>query len=284
MTFICVVHAANIASDGSLRLGRPSKASTVGNKQTAPVIWLNGCNSTALWQLVPDPWGVNPDATGSITMIYSGNGSVVTTVNVSNLAQKGVNAYPFIFYGHDPFGYHVDGQPLKFPAQLGSMRSLILELNYSLAMERTPGNLDVAFDEWLIPSPAYTGGAAGAVEIVIAPYFVFDWGAAGKYIGTFTAAISLNDTPTSMAFTVYSTGIGPGYLLTFYPRDEQIASADIRFDLLQFLKAGAAIAGVDDSWYVAGIEFGTEFGHTSSAKYTLTVEKLLIEQNLLQAP
>ena len=188
-----------------------------------------------------------------------------------------------MFYGHDPFGYKMDGQPVKFPAQLNTMKSMMIEVNYALAVSgKAPANLNVAFDEWLIPNSAYTSGFGGAVEIIVAPYFSWDWGAAGAFTGTITVPVTLNGQNTTMTFNEYSTGTGAGHLITYYPAGAQIASGDLRFNMLDFMNAGAIRSGVGTSWFMAGIDFGSEFGHTTAATYSLTTTKFLIDQQFLQ--
>ena len=270
--------AASITTDASFTLGTAVKGTSSGSTQVNPIVW-SKCSWQTLWQLNPNPWGVNSDAKGGITMTYSGNGSVVTNVDLSGLTLAGVNGYPHIFYGHDPFGYHMDGQPLTFPVSIKALNSLTVDVNYALTISGTaPGDLDVAFDEWLIPTADYTGGFGGSLEVLVAPYFNFGWAPAGTFVGIVTEPVTIDGKLVSMVFNEYSTGSGPGHLISFFPRDRQIASGDVRFNLLDFLKAGAATAGIDYNWYVAGIDFGTEFGKAPAAKYTLTTNKLSIEQ------
>ncbi|HEY1806210.1 MAG TPA: hypothetical protein VGG45_17180 [Terracidiphilus sp.] len=274
-----VSYAAHITSDASLTLGTPVTAVSVGSTASNPWV-LNPCSSQPFWQLVPDPWGVNSNAVGSIKMQYTGTGSIITTVALSNLDSTGVNAFPFVFYGSDPFGDHISGQALTFPVQLSSLTSLITDVNYTLSVTApAPGDLDIGFDEWLIPTSTYTGGLGGALEIMVLPYFEFGWAPAGSFVGTFTETVIVNGTPTSMVFNEYSTGTGAGHEIIFFPKAGQISSGDVRLNLLDFMKAGAATGGLNSSWYLAGIDFGTEFGHAASAKYVLTTNKIEIEED-----
>lgn len=280
--FSKVPYAANITSDASLTTGNAVATSSTGNQASNPFV-TSKCSSGHLWQLVPDPWGVNKTATGSIKMEYSGTGSIVTTVNLSNLASMGVNGYPFVFYGSDPYGYHVNGQPLTFPAQLSSMSSLTVDVNYSLAVSgMPPGDLDIAFDEWLIPSATYTGGPSGALEVMVAPYFAFSWAPAGYFVESVKEPVIINGKATTLIFDEYATGTGAGHEIIFFPHEGQIPSGDVRLNLLDFMNRGAITAGLNSSWFLAGIDFGTEFGHTTSAQYTLTTNKIDIEQDLIQ--
>jgi len=96
-------------------------------------------------------------------MSYSGTGSITTTVNFTGLNSTAVNGYPFIFYGGDQWGDQIGDQPPHFPAQLSAMSSLIVDVDYSLSLTRTPGDFDIADDEWIIPTENYTGGSGGAL-------------------------------------------------------------------------------------------------------------------------
>jgi len=46
------------------------------------------------------------------------------------------------------------------------------------------------------------------------------------------------------------------------------------------MNEAATTSGVGTSWWLAGVELGTEFGDGSTFKYTFTVTKLEIEQTL----
>jgi Glycosyl hydrolase family 12 len=271
--------AGHSTSDGSLTLGVPVTAASSGNKATNSIIF-DKLSNQPLWQLIPDPWAVNSDAIGSIQMQYTGNGTVATTVNLSNLASEGANAYPCLFIGHDAWGDSMGNQPLTFPVQLGTLTSLYVDVDYTLSIPgAAPGDLDVGFDEWLLPTATYAGGQAGAVEIMVAPYFNFSWTPAGKLVGTVTEPVDVNGKMQEMVFNEYSGGTGPGHEIIFFPRDGQILSGDVRLNLLDFMNIGASTAGVvAPNWFLAGIDFGTEFGHTTTAKYTLTTKKLQIDE------
>ncbi len=268
-------------TDTLLTHGRP--ATTVAYPASGPsnAVVYYGASWQPLWNINTNPWRVNSNATGSIKMQYTGTGSIITTVDLANLTSEGVNGYPFILYGSDIFGNHIGGQPPIFPAQLSSMSSLITDINYTLAVIGTaPGDLDVGFDEWLMPSATYKGGSASAVlEVIVLPYYDFTYPPPGSLVGTIREPVTLNGTTTSMVFNEYSTGTGAGHLIIFFPSGSQISSGDVRFDLLRFMNAGAATGGVSSSWYLAGIELGTEFGHATSADYTLTTKKIKIEQH-----
>jgi Glycosyl hydrolase family 12 len=233
--------------------------------------------SDQLWELDPSAWGV-ASGSGSSTMSYSGAGSITTTVKFSGLNSTAVNGCPFIFYGGDEWGDQIGGQPPQFPAQLSAMSSLIMDVDYSLSLTQAPGNLDIADDEWLIPTAGYTGGNGGALEVFVAWYFNFAYGPAGSFVKVFTEPVTLNGTVTSMKFDEYSTGTGAGNFIAFYP-ESNITSGEIRYNLLDFLNEAAITGGLNSNWWLAGIEFGTEFGDASSVNYSLTVTKLQIAQS-----
>jgi hypothetical protein len=58
-----------------------------------------------------------------------------------------------------------------------------------------------------------------------------------------------------------------------------LAAAELKFNLLDFLKAGVTAFGDNSYQYVAGIELGTEFGASSTQNFTLTLNKLEIDQS-----
>jgi len=237
--------------------------------------------SDMLWELVASPWGVNSGSVGGVTMTYSGAGSVVTTVNYSALkpSSSGVNGYPFIFYGGDQWGDQIGGQPPQFPAQLSSLSALNFDVTYALSGVMG-GDTDVLFDEWLIPTKTYTGGSGGAMEVEILPYCNFAYGCQPcPLIKTFTEPVTVNGTLANMSFAENSCTLGAGGDVLFSPTTPSggFASAEIQFNMLDFLNEAAKTAGLS-GWSVAGVEFGTEFGDASSLNYTLTTSKLQVSQ------
>ncbi len=91
----------------------------------------------------------------------------------------------------------------------------------------------------------------------------------------------MNGTVINMNFDEYSTGTGGGNTVFFYAEAaQQVTSGEVRLNLLDFMEEGASTGGVDDSWWLAGIEFGTEFGDSATENFTFRVTKLDIEQTL----
>ena len=101
----------------------------------------------------------------------------------------------------------------------------------------------------------------------------------GSFIKTFTEPVILNGTATNMSFDEYATGTGAGQYVAFYATSN-LASGELQYNLLDFLNEAATTTAVGNSWWLAGIEYGTEFGDTSSVNYTLTLTKLEVEQTL----
>ena len=269
-----------ITSDSLLNTGTPASVTYAapGSNSGIAIVTPKSGGSNQLWEFYPDPFSIG-SGSGTINMAYSGNGSITSTVNLTGLNNQGVNAYPFIFYGGDPYGDQIGGQPPQFPAQLDTMSSLIADVNYSLS-GTFGGDIDVLFDEWLIPTANYTGGISGALEVEILPYYSFvDSSTAG--LPTFTAAVTVNGTTTNMEFYEYVSGLGAGNDVVFSPvSNHGIISGEVRFNMLDFLNEATTATGLSSSWFLAGIELGTEFGDGPTENFTFTVTKLDIEQTL----
>ena len=268
-------------SDSLLNTGSATSVQDTVPQSSGIAIATSKTNSSdQLWELYPNPWGISSGG-GTINMAYSGAGAIVTTVNVTGLNNTPINAYPFIFYGGDPYGDLISGQPPHFPEQLSAMSSLIADSSYSLS-GTFGGNIDILYDEYLIPSATYTGGLGGAVEVEIIPYFSFAGGEAGNFVKVFTEPVTVNGTVISMNFDEYSSGgTGGGNDIIFYPSaSQEVISGEVSLNLLNFLNEAAKTAVLNSSWWVAGIEFGTEFGDGAIENYTFTVNKLQIEQTM----
>jgi hypothetical protein len=99
-------------------------------------------------------------------------------------------------------------------------------------------------------------------------------------VGTFTDTVLINGAITPLQFNENVEGHGAGAVILFTPSTTQLPSANLQFNLLDFLQQGAILSGVS-GWYVAGFDYGTEYGNSSVASYTLTTTKLGISQMLL---
>jgi Chitobiase/beta-hexosaminidase C-terminal domain/Glycosyl hydrolase family 12 len=274
-----IAPGTNLAkADSLLTMGVPQAGLATVGSTTSPEIKSKN-NDQTFWQLVPDPWGTGNSYSGSTTITYSGSGAITTNVAMANLPSAGVNAYPFVFYGADPWGFRIYDGSVQFPSQLSQMGSLIANVKYSLVNSITPADQDIAFDEWLVPSSTFSGGSGGAAEVIICPYFRFAYPPAGTLVGTFTENLLINGVVTPVLFKEYQQGSGAGSIVLFMPDSNQIASADLQLNLLDFLNRAASLGGIP-GWYLAGFEYGTEYGNGQSAKYTFTTNKIAIFQML----
>ena len=224
-------------SDSLLNTGTPISVSYNAPGTDAKVgVVKSLSNSNQLWELVVSPWNVNAGS-GTIKMSYSGAGSITTQVNLTGLDNQAVNGYPFIFYGGDQWGDQIGGQPPQFPAQLSAMSSLVADATYSLS-GTFGGDIDVLYDEWLIPSKTYTGGSGGALEVEVLPYCQFADFGGFTLVKTFSQTVTVNGVQTSMNFDEYSSGKGAGNAVLFIPVNGVI-SGEVRLDLLAFMNEGA---------------------------------------------
>jgi hypothetical protein len=273
-----------VTSDSDLNGGKPSLVTynAPGKSSPSAQVISRSDSKDILWNILPDPWGLT-SGSGTINVGYSGEGVIKAEVHLAGLNKAPVDAYPFVGYGADVFGYSIHGQPLRFPAELSSMKSLIFDTSYELSGTFT-GNIDILFDEWLMPATTYSGGGKGAVEVEIFGYYDFATGLFGKPVRTFTAPATLNGEPTNLSFLEYASkiGAGGGSIVLFYPK-HQMKAAELRFDALLFLKEAADTAKVGPNWLVPGFDLGTEFGESATEDYTFTVKKVKIEQTMAES-
>jgi len=270
--------ADQVTTDTSLTNGKAT-TSTIDSGTSAAIVPLASDTSIDLWELVPSAWGVDAGSVGSTTAKYPRNGTVGLSVDYSSLLPNnaGVNGYDFIFYGGDQYGDQIGGQPPVFPEQLSS-KTLTLDTTYKLG--GTPGgDVDVLFDEWLIPTQGYNGGSSGAMEVEVLPFCRFAFGCVPcPTIKTFTEPITVNGTVTFVPFTEDSCQLGAGGDVLFSPASGNgFSNAEISFNMMDFLNEAATEASLS-GWWVAGMELGTEYGDASSLNYLMTISKLEIDQ------
>lgn len=266
-----------ITTDSLLNTGSP-----VSTTYTAPgTSGINGpvpqaTNSSAtLWLMYDNPWGIN-SGSGSISQDYTGSGSIKTSINLSGLPGGGVDAYPFVLYGCDPYSDCYNAQPPQFPKQLSAMSSLIVDFDYALSGTITGRDVDVLFDEWVCNSNHPTD-TSQCLEIEVLPYYSFIYFGGGTFVKTINEPVTLNGTATTFSFDEYVGGTN----VLFYPHTMPgLASGQLRLNLLDFLTAGVTAFGNSTYQYISGIELGTEFGASSTQSYTLNLTKLDIEQTL----
>lgn len=235
--------------------------------------------SKNLWLMYDNPWGVK-SGSGTIKQTYSGTGSLTTTINLTGLPAGGVDAYPFILYGCDPWMDCYQDQPPQFPKQLSAMSALNVDVNYALTGTITGSDIDVLFDEWVCSSSS-PSDSSQCLEIEILPYYSFVNFGGGTFIKTINQPVVLNGIQTTFSFDEYVGGSN----VLFYPHaGPGLASGDLNMNLLDLLKAGVAAYGNNAYQYVAGIELGTEFGASPTQSYALTLSKFQITQALGNQP
>jgi len=220
-------------------------------------------------------------------MDYSGAGAITTTVNLTGLNNDAVMAYPFIFYGGDIYGDQIGGQPPEFPQQLSAMSSVIVDTSYSLS-GTISGNVDVLFDEYLIPSATYNSGPGGALEVEILPYFNFAADGPepyGTYVKTLTfSSCTINGTACG-SWDEYLAAAGPGGDVEFVQHSlPGYASGTFKMDFLPVATEAANTAGLTapTNWWLAGVNLGNEFGGATTQNFTFTDTMLEIEQTIAQ--
>jgi hypothetical protein len=273
--------APSVTSDSLLDTGVPTSVhyGAPGAGSNVAIVSSAANPAEALWALFPNPWNVLT-GNGSIDMTYSGTGSITTTVNLTGLNIDAVNAFPLIFYGSDEWGDHAGAQPPTFPVQLSSLCSLVSDVTYSFSGPEIGGDVDVLYDEYLIPNQTYTGGQGGALDVAVIPYFNFAYGPAGNYVKTITEPVTVNAIATTMKFDEYVGGSGPGAVVDF---DGNAApSGELRLNLLDFFKEAIVTAGggiVDSSWWVSGIQYGPEFGDSPVENFTFSVTKFKLSES-----
>ena len=270
-----------ITSDSLLNTGSPLSQTYTAPGTSGPngPINLSSDSSVNLWLMYPDPFGIN-SGSGTIVQNYTGSGSVTESISLSGLPGSGVDAFPFILYGCDPFSDCYNGQPPQFPKQLSAMSSLVVDFNYGLSGTITGRDVDLLFDEWVCNSNHPTDSSQ-CLEIEVLPYYSFvDFGG-GSFIKTINESATLNGSTSTFSFDEYKGGTN----ILFYPHTMPgLSSGHLRFDLLDFLKEGVTTWGDSSYQYISGIELGTEFGASSSQSYTLTLTRLDIEQTSAGSP
>lgn len=268
-------------SDSALNTGAALSTSYTapGTSGTNGIIHLATNSSKTLWLMYNDPWGISKGS-GTMTQNYSGSGSVVMSMNLIGLPGGGVDAYPFILYGCDPWMDCYQNQPPQFPKQLSSMSSLMVDIKYSMTGTITGKDIDLLFDEWVCNSAA-PSDSSQCLEIEILPYYSFVYFGGGTFIKTINQPVTLNGVSTTFSFDEYVGGSN----VLFYPHSMPgLAAGELKFNMLDLLNAGVAGFGNSSYKYVAGIELGTEFGASSTQNYTLTLNKFEVDQTIGSQP
>lgn len=265
-----------ITSDSLLNTGTPTSTTYVAPGTSGingPITQVSN-SSNLLWLMYDNPWGIN-SGSGTMTQSYSGSGSLTTAISLNGLPGGGVDAYPFVLYGCDPYSDCYNGQPPQFPKQLSAMSSLIVDFNYTLSGTITGKDVDLLFDEWVCNSN-HPSDSSQCLEVEILPYYSFIYFGGGNFVKTVNQQVTLNGATTTLSFDEYVGGTN----VLFYPHTMPgLASGQLRMDLLPMLTDGVAAYGNSTYQYLSGVELGTEFGASSSQSYKLTLTKLDIEQS-----
>lgn len=273
----CTAQAQTVkSSDALLNTGSPTTTTYTapGTSGINGPITQSSNSANALWLMYDNPWGIH-SGSGSITQSYSGTGSLTTSISLSGLPGGGVDAYPFVLYGCDPYSDCYNGQGPQFPKQLSAMSSLIVDFNYTLSGSITGKDVDLLFDEWVCNSNHPTDSSQ-CLEVEVLPYYSFIYFGGGSFVKTINQPVTLNGVTTTLSFDEYVGGTN----VLFYPHNMPgVASGQLRMDLLPLLTDGVTAFGNSSYQYLSGIELGTEFGASSSQSYKLTLTKLDIEQS-----
>ncbi len=272
--------AQTYTTNSLLTTGSPfAETSTApGTRGAVGLVHLASNSSTNLLLLYTNPWAVKTGS-GTISMNYTGSGSIVANVNLSGLPGGGVDGSPFVLLGCDQWaGCPAAGQPLQFPIQLSAMSSLIVEYGYALS-GNISGNrdIDMIWDEWVCNS-SHPNGIPDCLEVEILPYYNFRYGHGGaKFVRTVKAPVTLNGASTTLSFDEYTWR----QAVLYFPHNlPGLASASIRFDMLQLLTQAASDFGDSSFSWLMGMEAGTEFGANPTQSYAFTLTKLDFKQTL----
>jgi Glycosyl hydrolase family 12 len=271
----------SVTSDSLLNTGNPTSTtySAPGTSGMNSPVPLATDTSKNLWLLYNNPWGIN-SGSGTMTQTYSGSGSLTTAINLTGLPGGGVDAYPFVLYGCDPWMDCYQNQPPQFPKQLSAMSSLMVDIKYAMTGTITGSDIDMLFDEWVCTS-ASPSDSSQCLEVEVLPYYSFVYFGGGTFIKTINEPVILNGVSTTFSFDEYVGGSN----VLFYPHSMPgLSAGEISFNILDLLKAGVTAFGNSSYQYVAGIELGTEFGASSTQNYTLTLNKLEIDQTVGSQP
>jgi len=269
-----------ITSDSLLNTGSPltESSNAPGTNGAVGLVHSSSNTSVNLWLIYTNPWGVT-SGSGTISMNYSGSGSIVTSINLTGLPGGGVDGSPFTLLGCDQWaGCSANGQPLQFPKQLSAMSSLVVDYSYALSGTITGSlDIDMIWDEWVCNS-SHPNGIPACLEVEILPYYNFSMGHGGAtFVRTVNVPVTLNGNANTLSLDEYTWGQAVLYFPHTLPG---LASASIRFNMLNLLNQAVTDNGNTAFSWLMGIEAGTEFGASSTQSYTFTLSKLDVEQTL----
>lgn len=266
-------------SDSSLNIGSAliETSSAPGTSGSVGVVHSAANSSTGLWLLYTNPWGVT-SGSGTISVNYTGSGSIITTVNLTGLPGGGVDGSPFALLGCDQYsGCNTTGQPPQFPKQLSAMSSLVVDYSYTMTGTISGSrDIDMIWDEWVCDSN-HPSAISDCLEVEVLPYYAFSLGHGGTFIRTEELPVTLNGSCGTLSFDEYVWGQDVLYFPHSLPG---LATASMRFDMLTLLGQAVADYGNSTFSWLMGMEPGTEFGGNATQFYTLTLTKFGVEQTL----
>jgi len=271
-------------SDSSLNTGSPltETSNAPGTSGAVGLVHSSSNSSTNLWLIYTNPWAVTTGS-GTISIAYTGAGSITTSVNLTGLPGGGVDGSPFTLLGCDQWaGCSAVGQPLQFPKQLSAMSSLMVDYTYALTGTINGSrDIDMIWDEWVCNSN-HPNGIADCLEVETLPYYSFAMGHGGAtFVRTLNLPVTLNGTSSTLSFDEYIWGQAVLYFPHTLPG---LSSASLRFDMMTLLNQAVTDYGNSVYTWLMGMEAGTEFGGNSTQSYSLNITKLDFEQTLAGSP
>lgn len=264
-------------TDSSLNTGSSTSGTYTAPGSSGPntVVHPTGQPTKNLWLLYPDPFGVSTGS-GTIVQTYTGSGTITEAISLSGIPTSGVDGFPFLLYGCDPFSDCYQDQPPQFPVSLTQWQHVNVDVSWAFTGTSIgSGNIDLLFDEWVCNS-SHPTDSSQCLEIEVLPYYAFATGEGGTFQKTFTVPGTVNGTVGTISWDEYIWGSA----VLFYPHTVPgPTSAEYAFDLLALLKEGQATFGNSSYQFPSGIELGTEFGDAASQSYTLTLSKVQIQES-----
>lgn len=262
--------------DSGLTSGAEISVTDRGTQNRAPAVVTDANNpATELWWMYPGPWGIT-QGDGTLSMTYSGTGTITVTANLTNLNPAPVNAYPFVLYGCDPWNDCVTpSQAPTFPMQLSQMNQLLIDTTYALSGTQFTG--DITYDEYLSDTAAPNGN--NELEIMVMYDFAFGYSPNCPYVKSVIEPVLLNGVSTTRRFDGYFCTGGSKVTWIIEP-DSYLTQGEIQINLLDLLRQGAAIGGKTPLAYLDGIQFGTEFGNSATQNFAFKISRFDIKQLL----
>lgn len=238
---------------------------------------------TALWDIDVDAFD-SQGGSGTMSIGYTGTGTITWTIQYSGLNSSPVNGYPNAQFGSgDGAPTQTPGnQGLVLPQLLSQMSSLVIDTKYALTCTTCPGNMDVMYDQWLTPTASFSGGQSGSQEVSIFLYYAFaESETTGTPVASVTEPVTLDGTTNpSFVWNIFAPGgLSVGHQIIVVPAANQqgTMAGELSFDQLPILNKVASMAG-ETSWYFSGVTLGTEFGDGATADFSFTLEKLQVTQ------